>query len=143
MAHFARQQGVDDADWYLLSGSQNDINALARDTGFAWDPAAHGYDHLIQATVVDADGVVYRQVYGQVFDTPLLVDPLIELVLGRAPPERTLLENLGARIKLFCTTYDPARDAYYFDYSLFLGMLIGAGIIGITGGFVYRGLKHH
>ena len=44
-----------------------------------------------------------------------------------------------ARIKLFCTTYDPVRDGYYFDYSLFLGMLIGASIIIVTGTAVYRG----
>ena len=143
MAHFARQQDVDDGDWYLLSGSQTTIDALARDTGFAWYPAAHGYDHLIQATVIDADGVVYRQVYGQVFDTPLLVDPLIELVLGRSPPDQPVLDGLVAKIKLFCTTYDPATDSYNFDYSLFVGMLIGLGIIAVTGNFVVRAWFRH
>ena len=57
--------------------------------GFLYYKSSNGFDHLIQATVIDADGVVYRQVYGQVFDTPLLVDPLIDLVLGRAPPEQS------------------------------------------------------
>ncbi len=143
MAHFGRQQDVDDNGWYLLSGTQSEIDALAQDTGFAYFPAAHGYDHMIQATVIDADGVVYRQVYGQVFDTPLLVDPLIELVLGRVPPEQPALDNLIAKIKLFCTTYDPATDAYYFDYSLFVGMFIGLGIILITGNFVFRSWYRH
>ena len=36
-------------------------------------------------------------------------------------------------MRLFCTTYDPVRDGYYFDYSLFLGVLIGAVIIFLTG----------
>ena len=143
MAHFARLQGVSDADWYLLSGSQAVVDALAQDTGFLYFPAAHGYDHLIQATVVDADGVVYRQVYGQVFDTPLLVDPLIELVLGRSAPNQPVLDNLIAKIKLFCTTYNPATDGYYFDYSLFVGMIIGLGIILITGNFVLRAWFRH
>ena len=143
MAHFGRQQGVDDAGWYLLSGSQAGVDALARDTGFLYYPAAHGYDHLIQATVVDAGGVVYRQVYGQVFDTPLLVDPLIELVLGRSPPDQPVMDSLIARIKLFCTTYDPATDGYYFDYSLFIGMLIGLAIIVTTGNFVLRAWFRH
>ena len=92
--------------------------------------------------MIDADGLVYRQVYGQVFETPLLVDPLIELVLGRNPPEQPLLENLVDKIKLFCTTYDPVRDGYYFDYSLFLGMLIGGSIIIFTAVVVIRGLKN-
>ncbi|MCP4392463.1 MAG: hypothetical protein GY802_29495, partial [Gammaproteobacteria bacterium] len=115
---------------------------LSRDLGFLYFPSSAGFDHLIQVTILDAEGKVYRQVYGQVFDTPLLVDPLIELVLGRAPPEQPLLANLVNRIKLFCTTYDPARDGYYFDYSLFIGMLIGASIIGIAGTVVVRGLRH-
>jgi protein SCO1/2 len=62
----------------------------------------------------------------------LLVDPLIELVLGRSPANQPLLDNLISKIKLFCTTYDPARDGYYFDYSLFIGMFIGGSIILIT-----------
>lgn len=143
MAHFGRQQGVGDAGWYLLSGAQTSVDAVARDTGFLYKPAAHGYDHLIQATVVDADGVVYRQVYGQVFETPLLADPLIELVLGRSSPDRPALDNLIAKIKLFCTTYNPATDGYYFDYSLFVGMFIGLGIILITGNFVLRSWFRH
>ena len=39
------------------------------------------------------------------------------------------LAGLTSRIKLFCTTYDPVRDGYYFDYSLFLGILIGGSIV--------------
>lgn len=132
MQYFARKQGIDGGDWQVLSVDAADLGRLAKDTGFQFHPSASGFDHLIQATVIDADGRVYRQVYGQVFDTPLLVDPLIELVLGRSPPEQPLLAGLVDKIRLFCTTYDPARDAYYFDYSLFIGMLIGGSIIAIT-----------
>jgi len=53
-----------------------------------------------------------------------------------------LLANLVDRIKLFCTTYDPARDGYYFDYSLFIGMLIGGSIIVFTAVIVVRGLHN-
>ena len=138
MAHFARQQGIAEAGWRVLSGARAEVDALALDTGFLYYPTSNGFDHLVQATVIDADGVVYRQVYGQVFDTPLLVDPLIELVLGRAAPEQPLLSGLVAKIKLFCTTYDPNTDRYRFDYSLFLGLAIGLGIIGIATRFVVR-----
>ena len=139
MRFFGNKQGVYDKNWQLLSSDRQTIDALSRDLGFLYFPSSAGFDHLIQVTILDAEGRVYRQVYGQVFDTPLLVDPLIELVLGRAPPEQPLLANLVNRIKLFCTTYDPARDGYYFDYSLFIGMLIGATIIGIAGTVVVRG----
>jgi len=142
MQYFANKQGISDKGWQVLSASSSAVEALAGDIGFQYFASSNGFDHLIQATVIDAEGRVYRQVYGQVFDTPLLVDPLIELVLGRSPPEQPLLDNLVSKIKLFCTTYDPVRDGYYFDYSLFLGMLIGGSIIVFTSVIVVRGLRN-
>jgi len=139
MRFFGAKQGISDQGWKLLSADPQTIKALSQDLGFLYYPSSNGFDHLIQATVIDAEGRVYRQVYGQVFDTPLLVDPLIELVLGRKAAEQPLLANLISKIKLFCTTYDPVRDGYYFDYSLFLGMLIGATIILFAGTVVVRG----
>ncbi len=133
MQYFGNKQGVSDKGWHLLSSNQADVNALARDIGFLFTPSSNGFDHLIQATILDAEGKVYRQVYGQVFDTPLLVDPLIELVLGREAPSQSFLADLSNKVRLFCTTYDPVRDGYYFDYSLFIGMIIGASIILYTG----------
>jgi protein SCO1/2 len=141
MQYFANKQGIDDKGWNLLSITREDIDALSRDIGFIYTPSSNGFDHLIQATIIDADGKVYRQVYGQVFNTPLLVDPLIELVLGRSPPAQSFLASLTTKIKLFCTTYDPVRDGYYFDYSLFLGMLIGGSIILYTGFIMVRELR--
>jgi protein SCO1/2 len=139
MRFFGAKQGISDQGWKLLSADPQTIKSLSQDLGFLYYPSSNGFDHLIQATVIDAEGRVYRQVYGQVFDTPLLVDPLIELVFGRKAPEQPLLANLVSKIKLFCTTYDPVRDGYYFDYSLFLGMLIGATIIVFAGTVVVRG----
>ena len=139
MRYFGAKQGVIGQGWKLLSADAQTIRNLSQDLGFLYYPSSNGFDHLIQATVIDAGGRVYRQVYGQVFDTPMLVDPLIELVLGRKAPEQPLLANLVSKIKLFCTTYDPVRDGYYFDYSLFLGMLIGATIILFAGTVVVRG----
>ncbi len=141
MQYFANKQGISDKNWNLLSIAEEDLDALSKDIGFIYYPSSNGYDHLIQATIIDADGKVYRQVYGQVFDTPLLVDPLIELVLGRPQPAQSFLSTLGTKIKLFCTTYDPVRDGYYFDYSLFIGMLIGGSIIIITAIVMRRELR--
>ena len=138
MQYFANKQGISDKGWHLLSVRQSDVKALATETGFLFETSSNGFDHLIQATILDADGKVYRQVYGQAFETPKLVDPLIELVLGRPSPVDSLLSNLGSKIKLFCTTYDPVRDGYYFDYSLFIGMFIGASIILYTGFAIMR-----
>jgi protein SCO1/2 len=141
MQYFANKQGISDKGWNLLSITKQDVDALSKDIGFLYYPSSNGFDHLVQATIIDAEGKVYRQVYGQVFDTPLLVDPLIELVLGRSPPEQSFLSGLSSKIKLFCTTYDPVRDGYYFDYSLFLGIFIGASIILYTAMIMIRELR--
>ena len=141
MQYFANKQGISELNWNLLSISQAEVAALSKQIGFQYFPSSNGFDHLIQATIIDARGKVYRQVYGQVFDPPLLVDPLIELVLGRAPPEQSLLAELATKIKLFCTTYDPVRDGYYFDYSLFMGMFIGGSILVICAVVIVRGVN--
>lgn len=141
MQHFAKKQGVADAGWRLLSADTDTINALAEELGFVFFTSPNGFDHIVQATVLDADGRIYRQVYGEVFDTPLLVEPLKDLVLGRPKPDQTFMSELIDKVRFFCTTYDPSRDAYHFDYSLFVGLLIGAMIILWGGVFVVRELR--
>lgn len=128
MKSFARKQGVNLPGWEFLSTDAETIKALAKDLGFIYFPSPRGFDHLTQATVLDQEGVVYRQAYGEAISTPLLVEPLKELVFGNRT-EQTAIESLGNRIKLFCTTYDPAQDRYYFDYSLFVGIAAGLTVI--------------
>ena len=141
LGYFAKKQGIDNAGWHLLSADGDTINSLTKELGFAFFTSPNGFDHIVQATVIDADGKIYRQVYGEVFDTPLLVEPLKELVLGRAKPNQTLLSELVDKVRFFCTTYDPSRDAYHFDYSLFIGMVIGGLIILSTAVFAIRELR--
>jgi protein SCO1/2 len=141
MLHFASQQGVADSGGHLLSADADTINAFTTELGFVFFASPSGFDHIVQASVLDSDGRIYRQVYGEVFDTPLLVEPLKDLVLGRPRQDQTFIEDLINRVRFFCTTYDPSRDAYHFDYSLFVGMAIGALIIlsGFT--FIVRELR--
>lgn len=143
MKHFAKLQGIDNDNWHILSADADTIIKLSKDLGFAFFTSPNGFDHVVQATVVDAEGKVYQQVYGEVFDTQLLVEPLLDLVLGRPRPDQTLLAGFLDKVRFFCTTYDPNTDSYYFDYSLFIGMFIGAVILFLTGGFVVRELRRH
>jgi protein SCO1/2 len=138
MKHFAKKQGIDDSSWHLLSADAETISALTKELGFVFFTAPHGFDHVVQATIIDADGAIYRQIYGEVFDTPLLLEPLKELILGRPQPNQTLISELVNKVRFFCTTYDPASDSYHFDYSLFIGMLIGAIIILLVLVFLVR-----
>ncbi|MBT3661591.1 MAG: SCO family protein [Rhodospirillaceae bacterium] len=134
MASFARTQGLDAANWEFLSADRKSVDALARDLGFAFAASPNGYDHLAQTTIIDADGKVFNQVYGTQFESPFLVEPMKDLVFGRAS-QMTSLDGLINRVRLFCTVYDPATGRYGFDYSLFI--VIGVGSLCLFGvGFV-------
>jgi len=142
MQHFARKQGIENSGWHLLSADSETIAALSKQLGFVFFPSPNGFDHVVQATVVDASGKVYRQVYGEVFDTQLLLEPLMELVLGRPKPSQGFFATLVDNVRLFCTTYDPYTDSYQFDYSLFIGMFIGLFIIIFTIVFIVREYRY-
>ncbi|MDZ7670814.1 MAG: SCO family protein [Gammaproteobacteria bacterium] len=124
MREFARRQGVSDPGWYFLAADQPTIDALARELGFIYFPSGGGFDHLIQSTIVDGKGVIYRQVYGIDFALAHLLEPLKELVYS-LEPEQSLYQSLTNRIRLFCTVYDPASDSYRFSYAIFVGLIIG------------------
>jgi len=129
MRVFAKKQSVDDPGWDFLSGSAETMASLVENVGFVHYPSPRGFDHINQVTLIDREGVVYRQVYGAAFDLPWLVEPLKELVYNRPRPGDHLASGLLNRIKLFCTVYDPNTGRYTFDYSLFVGIGVGALIV--------------
>jgi protein SCO1/2 len=135
MRVFANQQDIDDPDWDFLSASAETMAGLVENIGFVYFPSPRGFDHVNQVTVVDRDGVVYRQVYGAAFDLPWLVEPLKELVFNRPQPGSHFTSDLLGRIKLFCTVYDPNTGRYKFDYSLFVGM--GVGVLSVLAVIAY------
>ncbi len=137
MRGFARAQGIDDPDWLFLSSDQATVDRLADAVGFTFYPAVGGYDHLAQVTLVDSEGRVYRQIYGAVFDPPQIIEPLKDLVFGRFEPVGDL-GDLFDRIRLFCTVYNPNSGRYYFDYSLFIGIVIGSLCLALVAYFVVR-----
>jgi protein SCO1/2 len=137
MRAFAQQQNVALSGWDFASADAGTMTALAQELGFIYYRAPQGFDHLIQATVIDAEGKIYRQVYGMTFETPQLVEPLKELVYG-TPAGSSFLTALGNRVKIFCTVYDPATDRYRFDYSIFIGLFIGITSLGVITFFVMR-----
>ncbi len=122
---FARQQGLPVENWSFLAGDSDGMAKLAADLGFSWFVTSRGFDHIAQTTVIDAGGKIYRQVYGENFEVPLLVEPLKDLVLGRSAA-LTSVTAIGNRIRLFCTVYDPSSDAYRFDYGIVLDLGFGA-----------------
>jgi protein SCO1/2 len=124
MAQFRQRAGVDDEGWDFLAGDAADMEKLATQLGFIYYPSPKGFEHLVQASVVDARGVIYRQIYGMSFPTPTLIEPLKDVVFDR-PQSLSKLNYLANRIRLFCTVYDPATDTYHIDISVFIGTFVG------------------
>ncbi len=142
MRSFARSQNISLNGWDFLSASQEIIDKLTQQLGFTYFSSARGFDHITQVSIIDRDGVVYQQVYGDIFELPWLVEPLKELVFNRPSAERHLLSDLIARVKLFCTVYNPNTGRYRFDYSLFIQILVGLVVVLSVGIYLIRESRH-
>ena len=129
MRDFARAQGLDLPNWEFLSGDEASVRALADVLGFIYFPSPRGFDHLAQTTVVDAEGRVFRQVYGAEFEPPAVVEPLLALVYGGGKGIASLADAVD-RLRLFCTYFDPTTGRYRFDYSIFIALAVGVASLG-------------
>jgi len=129
MRAFGLRQGLTAPRWDLLSLDAADVPALTRDFGFLFEATPSGFDHLTQLTIVDADGRVARQIYGDSFELPMLVTPLRELITG-SPVTPSPLSALVDRVRILCTVYDPALGRYRLNYGLLIEILAGLSVIG-------------
>lgn len=140
MAAFARQNKIDDRRWRFLSPEPSQVAALTANLGFTYEATPKGFDHVTQVTIIDADGVVYRQVYGENFDLQMLVQPLKELLSGQASQQFTPA-NLWEKVKLYCTVYDPYSGGYRVNYALFFEIFAGLTTLGAVAWLVIRELR--
>lgn len=137
MRAFARRQGVNLPNWRFLSADHETVDRLTANLGFIYYASARGFDHLAQTTVLDADGRVFRQIYGANFEPPALVEPLKALALERAG-KLASFTGLIERVRLFCTFYDPTNNRYRVDYSIVIGIAIGLLSLGGIGFVLLR-----
>jgi protein SCO1/2 len=141
MRVFAAQRNLDISNWHFLSSDAETMQRLSADVGFSYFSSPKGFDHMIQATVLDGEGKVYRQIYGMAPDAPALVEPLKELLYGKRV-DATPIESLVSNIRLFCTVYDPTTGMYRFDYSIFIGFAIGLVLLSGTAWFIIRAWRN-
>lgn len=127
---FARTRGIDLPNWKFLAADEANLDALAKAVGFGIYSRAGGFDHLAQVSLIDAEGRLNQQIYGAIFEPPVIVNPLKALVFSRNEPVQSL-ERLVDRIRYFCTVYDPNSGRYYFNYSLFISIGIGLASIAL------------
>lgn len=136
MRRFAGRRGLAQSDWTFLSGEFPHIAGLADDVGFVFYSSPKGFDHIAQTTVIDGDGRVYAQVYGESFPLPQLVEPLKNLAYGRH--DAATVAGIIDRFNLFCTVYDAATGRYRFDYSIYLEIAVGLLALGPVGFLLMR-----
>jgi protein SCO1/2 len=137
MRLFAKQRNIDLDNWHFVSVDADTLQRLSDDVGFSYFSTPKGFDHMIQATLLDGEGKVYRQAYGMAPEPPALVEPLKELLYGKQVAA-TPIEGMLNNIKLFCVVYDPTTGMYRFDYSIFIGLAIGLLTLGGTAWFIVR-----
>lgn len=129
MKSFAAKFGLASSrDWLFLTPEREARERLLADFGFRAEPTAAGFDHLLQVSIVDAQGRLYRQVYGEEFDAPLFVGPLLELVKN-APAEQSTLAAAWDKLRILCTVYDPSAGRYRVNYAVLIEILVGASVM--------------
>lgn len=125
LAGFAGTHGLTGLDnWHVASADEATTAAFLDELGFSYREAAGGFDHVTQTSILDAEGRVYRQIYGEAFPLPVLVQPLKELVMG-IETLSIAPRDLWNRISFLCTVYNPLTGAYRFDYAIFFGIFFG------------------
>lgn len=138
MAAFAADQDIDgDRFWRVASGEGSDLDPLLKAVGFSYSGVAGGFEHVAQTTIVDAEGRIYRQVYGDDFPIQMFVEPLKALVFGVTTRSFTAA-GLADRIRFLCTVYDPRSGRYRTDYSIFIGIFFGGLSLILMGWVILR-----
>ncbi len=140
MRAFAAQHGIDYANWEFLSPPPAAVDALTRDFGFSYVATPAGFDHVLGVTLLDAQGRIRAQVYGERMNAQRIGEPLRQLLTDGAVPARGLqLADVIERVRILCTVYDPETGQYRYDYALIFEIV--GGLLFFLTVAVYFGLE--
>jgi protein SCO1/2 len=120
MREFAARMRIDAPNWHFLSPPPAAVDALTRDFGFRFVATPAGFDHVLAVSVLDAQGRIVAQVYGERSTRDQLGEPLRRLLAAAPLPPGRPLAALIERVRILCTVYDPATGEYRTDYGLVL-----------------------
>lgn len=138
MRAFAAQHRIDYRNWEFLSPHRNLVDTLIKDFGFSYVATPAGFDHLVGVTVVDAQGKIYMQVYGDRMSADQIGEPLRQLMKLAPLGPQTSLADLVERVRILCTVYDPDTGKYRYDWGLF-GEISGGLLFFFTVGWYMTG----
>jgi protein SCO1/2 len=123
---FAAQYGINAPNWEFLSPPAAIVPALARDFGFEFAATPAGFDHLLQVSVLDAEGRIYRQIYGEDYSADYLTEPLRQLITRKPVADLTSLSTILEQVRILCSVYDPRTGKYRVSYAIVLEIAGGA-----------------
>ncbi len=136
---FARQYGIRLPNWEFLSPAPAIVGELTRNFGFSFVVTAAGFDHINQVTLVDSDGRIVRQVYGEKFTAEDIAEPLKLLIAHSSiPPEIGTLNEIMQRVRILCSIYDPVTGRYRTNYSMYFQI---AGFITFVGFMIHLSIN--
>lgn len=126
MKAFAAQFHIDQSGWDFLSPHADKVKSLTQAFGFSYRATPAGFDHMAQLTLLDANGRVYRQIYGDNFASDAVVEPIKQLLNNSPVSETVSFNGLIDRVRILCTVYDQVTGNYRFQYGLLLE--VGGGL---------------
>ncbi|HMO46696.1 MAG TPA: SCO family protein [Rubrivivax sp.] len=127
MRAFAAQHRIDYANWEFLSPPPQVVEALARDFGFSYVATAGGFDHVLGVTLVDAQGRIHAQVYGDRMNAQRIGEPLRQLLTEGPGTDSLRLTDVIERVRILCTVYDPDTGTYRYKWGLIFELIGGIG----------------
>ena len=117
---FARQYRIDVPNWEFLSPHATTVEPLTREFGFSYLANPAGFDHTLQVTLLDSEGRIYQQIYGEELTAGSIGEPIRQL-LTNAPAQRQIgIDELFERVRILCTVYDPKTGKYEVKYGLLI-----------------------
>lgn len=137
MRAFAAQQGISYANWEFLSPPPAIVAALTRDFGFSYAATPAGFDHVLGVTLVDAQGRIHAQVYGERMNAQRIGEPLRQLLTEGGTPGPLQLADVIERVRILCTVYDPDTGTYRYKWGLIFELIGGiAFFLTVAGYFI-------
>jgi protein SCO1/2 len=117
---FAKQYRIDVSNWEFLSPSGSVVERLAQEFGFSYLLTPAGFDHILQVSLLDANGRIYQQIYGDELTADSIGEPLKQVIANVPGAPRPAIDDLMDRVRILCTVYDPKTGKYEVKYGLFI-----------------------
>lgn len=111
--------------WHFLSGDIDTIKAITKEVGFYYKKNGDEFVHLNMLTIIDRDGRVYKNIYGQRFRYKDISSAFKQILSGKRAVATTTSRGWSfiGSIKLLCSRYNPATGRYEFYYPYFIVMV--------------------